>query len=151
MWRIEEWGLLFVPGDASFCTRAGISVDSYGVKGGERRAAHTHTHTHTHIKRQIFWSLQLRLWQAWQLLVFQTLTPGQAAGSFSRSASDFFDKTTSRKGSPQPWRFKTRLNVGSLKAVIPGVVWLPFSDAPPGTGDWNLSFCWPVVLFNKPA
>ncbi len=51
-----------------------------------------------------------------------------------RSASDCFDKTTSRKGSSQPRRFKTRLNVGSLPAVILGVVWLPFSTAPPGTG-----------------
>lgn len=119
---------MFVPGDASFCTQAGISVDSYRIKGGaETASAHTHGKTDilvtaapamTSLTTTCVPNSDMRA--SWRLLL--------------RFASDCFDNTTSRKGSSQPQCVKTRLNVGSPPAVIPGVVWLPFSTVPPGTG-----------------
>lgn len=67
-----------------------------------------------------------------------TCVPNCDAGSswrlLLRSASDCFDNTTSRKGSSQAQRFKTRLNVGSL----------------PPCSSSNTTSCL-AALFNRPT
>lgn len=76
MWRMKDWGVIV-------CAWGGLFLCSGRHQRGRLWSDGARQAAHTHIKRQIFWSLQLRLWRAWQLLVFQTLTVGQAGGSFS--------------------------------------------------------------------
>lgn len=118
----EGRGLLFGPGEASFC---------YFSADGNRMMAKTGS-THT----QIFWSLKCQLWRAWQVLVFQSLTLGQAGGSFSALRQTTLIRPHPERAALNHSASKPRLYVGFLPqcaTAIPGVVWLPFSTAPSGT------------------